>query len=78
MVLAPPAGTALLFGGDVTHAGQPVAAGQRAVFVASFSRPYRGIDMDDFDPGDEHLADMESDDEAQRDLEQRMLAQLYR
>lgn len=37
-VITPPAGTALLFGGDVTHAGQPVIAGQRAVFVASFSR----------------------------------------
>ena len=38
LVLKPPAGTALLFGGDITHAGQPVTSGQRAVFVASFSR----------------------------------------
>ena len=38
LVLTPPAGTALLFGGDLTHAGQPVTSGQRAVFVASFSR----------------------------------------
>ena len=30
-------GTALLFGGDVTHAGLPVAGGLRSVFVASFS-----------------------------------------
>ena len=36
-MLRPPAGTALLFGGDVTHAGLPVTAGERAVFVASFS-----------------------------------------
>ena len=36
-VLRPPAGTALLFGGHVTHAGIPVTAGERAVFVASFS-----------------------------------------
>ena len=31
------AGTALIFGGEVTHAGLPVTAGQRTVFVASFS-----------------------------------------
>ena len=37
LVLTPPAGTAMLFGGNVTHAGQEVTAGQRAVFVASFS-----------------------------------------
>ena len=36
-VLRPPAGTALLFGGHVTHAGMPVTVGERAVFVASFS-----------------------------------------
>ena len=36
-VLAPPLGTALIFGGDVTHAGMPVEAGLRSVFVASFS-----------------------------------------
>jgi hypothetical protein len=36
-VLAPPPGTALLFGGDVTHAGMAVDAGVRSVFVASFS-----------------------------------------
>ena len=33
------AGTALLFGGCVTHAGLPVTEGPRVVFVASFSRP---------------------------------------
>jgi hypothetical protein len=28
LVLAPPAGTAILFGGSVTHAGQPTTAGE--------------------------------------------------
>lgn len=36
-VLKPDLGTALVFGGDVTHAGMPVDAGLRAVLVASFS-----------------------------------------
>jgi len=36
-VLRPPRGTAILFGGDVTHAGRPVLSGVRGVFVASFS-----------------------------------------
>ena len=36
-VLRPPAGTALLFGGCVTHAGVSVDGGSRVVFVASFS-----------------------------------------
>ena len=36
-VLRPELGTALVFGGDVTHAGMPVEGGTRAVFVASFS-----------------------------------------
>ena len=38
LILKPPAGTALLFGGCVTHAGVAVEAGTRVVFVASFSR----------------------------------------
>ena len=38
LVLKPPAGTALLFGGCVTHAGVAVEEGTRVVFVASFSR----------------------------------------
>ena len=38
LVLRPPAGTALLFGGHTTHAGQPVTCGERCVLVASFSR----------------------------------------
>lgn len=36
-VIAPSAGSALLFGGQVTHAAQPVVTGERIVFVASFS-----------------------------------------
>ena len=36
-VLKPPLGTALIFGGDVTHAGMPVETGLRSVMVASFS-----------------------------------------
>jgi len=36
-ILRPPLGTAILFGGDVTHAGMPVEGGTRAVLVASFS-----------------------------------------
>ena len=37
IVLRPPAGSALVFGGDVTHAGMPVALGVRSVLVCSFS-----------------------------------------
>ena len=37
VVLKPPAGSALVFGGDVTHAGMPVETGARAVFVCSLS-----------------------------------------
>lgn len=36
-VLKPHPGAAVLFGGSVTHAGQPVTAGERCVLVASFS-----------------------------------------
>lgn len=36
-VLAPPAGTALVWGGTVTHAAETVLDGERTVFVASFS-----------------------------------------
>lgn len=43
LVLTPAtAGTALLFGGCVTHAGQPILSGTRVVFVASFSSKMRG------------------------------------
>lgn len=41
LTLTPAAGTALLFGGTVVHAGIPVIAGERAVFVASFSPALR-------------------------------------
>ena len=37
MALCPPAGSAIIFGGNVWHAGQPVLGGKRLVFVASFS-----------------------------------------
>ena len=36
-VLTPPAGSALVFGGQLTHAAQPVTAGERTVFVGSFT-----------------------------------------
>ena len=38
IVLKPFAGTALLFGGNVTHAGVPVESGTRVVLVCSLSR----------------------------------------
>ena len=37
LILKPEAGSALIFGGDVTHAGMPVESGYRSVFVVSFS-----------------------------------------
>jgi hypothetical protein len=37
LVLKPSRGSALVFGGDVTHAGMPVEAGIRSVLVCSFS-----------------------------------------
>lgn len=37
IVLKPQAGTALLFGGHVSHSGVPVLSGERAVLVASFT-----------------------------------------
>lgn len=42
LVMRPPAGSAMLFGGKVTHAGLPVDEGTRVVFVASFSRVTQG------------------------------------
>ena len=41
LALSPPPGSAILFGGEVTHAGLEVSGGVRGVFVASFSP--RGI-----------------------------------
>ncbi len=38
LILKPPRGTAMLFGGHITHAGLPIIEwGERVVFVASFS-----------------------------------------
>jgi len=37
LVVTPPAGTAMLWAGDVVHAGRPVSSGERVVLVASFS-----------------------------------------
>ena len=37
-VLWPPAGTAMLFGGSVDHAGVPVLTGKRVMFVSSFTK----------------------------------------
>ena len=41
-VLRPPPGTALVWGGQVEHAGLPVISGERWVFVASFSPAAEG------------------------------------
>ena len=43
LVLTPPAGTAIIFGGIVTHAGLPVTSGERSVFVARFSEGPSGL-----------------------------------
>jgi len=43
-LLKPKAGTAILFGGDVTHAGLPVTRGIRHLFVVSFTlRPSKRL-----------------------------------
>jgi hypothetical protein len=42
LVLAPTKGTALLFGGKVSHKGLHIDSGIRVVFVASFSRKANG------------------------------------
>lgn len=61
-VLTPPAGSALLFGGQLTHAAQPVIAGERAVFVGSFTpagrKPVtrRGEDLITETDGDQDLS----------------------
>jgi hypothetical protein len=39
ITLRPPAGSVMLFGGHVTHAGVAVDEGERVVYVASFSPP---------------------------------------
>ena len=43
-ILKPDRGTAMLFGGCVTHAGVPVETGCRVVFVASFNPEGRTAD----------------------------------
>lgn len=42
-VIRAPRGTAIIFGGDVTHAGLPVVAGKRHLFVMSFSLQKRQV-----------------------------------
>ena len=37
VLVKPPQGTAVLFSGDIYHAGRPVTNGTRHLFVASFS-----------------------------------------
>ena len=48
MCLRPPAGTALLFGGTITHSGVAVTSGERSVLVASFSPSSREDGTSDF------------------------------
>jgi len=43
LVVAPPAGTTLLFCGNVMHAGVPVTAGERNVMVCSLSMADTGM-----------------------------------
>ena len=46
-MLRPPTGTAIIFGGGVTHAGLPVTSGTRHLFVMSFTlRPGRVVKPD--------------------------------
>jgi hypothetical protein len=45
--LIPQAGTAILFGGSVVHAGQTITAGERCVLVASFSPVDEPLPADD-------------------------------
>jgi 2OG-Fe(II) oxygenase superfamily len=42
LIMTPKAGTAVLFGGMVSHKGLAIHSGKRVVFVASFSRRSRG------------------------------------
>ena len=48
LLLRPPVGTALLFGGVVTHAGVAITSGERSVLVASFSPSSGGDGRSDF------------------------------
>ena len=58
-LLVPPAGTALVFGGTVTHAGQPISGGERCVLVASCSL----VGHDCFVPFEEALTERHDDEE---------------
>lgn len=49
ITLKPKSGTAMLFGGCVTHAGVPVESGCRVVFVASFSLPGQKMEAEQRD-----------------------------
>jgi len=44
VVMRPPQGSALLYGGRITHAGMPVETGCRVIFLASFSA--RRLDLE--------------------------------
>ena len=44
-VLSPPAGTALIYGGNVMHAGMPVVSGSRSIFLGSFSKKRRDLQL---------------------------------
>lgn len=46
LIMRPEAGTAMLFGGKVSHKGMHIKSGTRVVFVASFSRPSYGTERD--------------------------------
>jgi len=52
-VLAPPAGSTVLFGGQVTHAGLALDNGQRCVFVASLSLDLEAALVSRREEGDE-------------------------
>lgn len=45
VVLDPPVGTALLYGGRLMHAGMPVTSGMRAIFLGSFSAKRRDLQL---------------------------------
>ena len=49
IVLRPPAGTALVYGGRVPHAGMPVVSGQRAILIGSFSLRRADLQSMEFD-----------------------------
>ena len=48
-VIRPPAGTALVYGGRVPHAGMPVVSGRRAIFLGSFSQRRLDLQLMEFE-----------------------------